>query len=62
MPSAEPIPRLPTSPINILAGFKLKVKKAKIEPIKAMQKNMSSPENKTCGTLNLEANSRVDEA
>jgi len=62
MPRTEPIPRLPTSPINILAGFKLKVKKAKIEPIKAMQKNIISPENKTCGTLNFEANSRVDEA
>ncbi len=62
MPRTEPIPRLPTSPINILAGFKLKVKNAKIEPIKDMQKNIISPENKTCGTLNFEANSRVDEA
>ena len=37
-PRAEPIARLPTSPIKIFAGRKLKVRKARIAPIKAMQK------------------------
>ena len=41
-PRTAPMERLPTSPINILAGFRLKVRKPAMDPIKAQQKNINS--------------------
>ena len=46
-PRVEPIARLPTSPMKILAGFKLKNKNAPIAPIKLRQKKIISPVNFT---------------
>ena len=40
----KPIKRLPESPINILAGLKLKIKKAKQLPIKAKQSMTATTE------------------
>jgi hypothetical protein len=39
--------------MKIFAGFKLKVKKAEIEPIKEAQKKINSPEFSTNGTKEL---------
>jgi len=47
-PRVEPIARLPTSPMKIFAGFKLKVKNAQIEPIIQTQKKIISPLNLIC--------------